>query len=65
LAPPVNETKARRAAEALSGAATKAAFADLISRTTEVEATLTLHSWMLGILAVAAVGTFIEALLPS
>ncbi len=60
----VEDEKARRAAEALSGAATRVAFSDLTKRMAHVESTLQLHTWMLGIIAVAAMGTFVQGLLP-
>ncbi len=47
----VPDDKARRAAEALSGAATRAAFSDLSARMARVESTLRLHTWMLGVIA--------------
>lgn len=60
----VEDEKARRAAAALSGAATRAAFSDLTKRMAHVEGTLQLHIWMLGIIAVAAMGTFVQGLFP-
>lgn len=58
----VEDEKARRAAEALSGAATRTAFSDLTAQMARVESTLRLHTWMLGIIAVAAMGTFVQGL---
>lgn len=58
------DEKARRAAEALGGAATRAAFSDLTKRMAHVESTLQLHTWMLGVIALAAMGSFIQGLFP-
>lgn len=50
--------------DAPSGAATRGAFSDLNGRMAHVESTLKLHTWMLGIIAVAAMGTFVQGLFP-
>lgn len=44
----VDDDKARRAAEALSGAATRSAFSDLIMRVSRLETKVGIQTWMIG-----------------